>query len=264
MIYFIKFHFLPTCQPQNCLTGSGLRFFFSFSLLHCMIDVAATYNVSYILVQDTSLEGLLYAGGTFWAVQLIWFRANRRPSRFVTEDDLFHRTLNIGNLVILGTIVLHIRPVKIMSNPSEEITMFVFCLCLVLEDCLELIKCMDEYFFGVGQRVPIRASACFEMLHVVFTLLFHIPALVIAAVDFFPRSSNYTRRLAGEDVIPHHEEAPNYEDENAHSSNYGNGNEKSTTNAPIMLVLAGSWMLLISSAIGIIFLFPKNGKHKEK
>eukprot|EP00977_Amphora_coffeiformis_P021587 scaffold9519_cov183-Amphora_coffeaeformis.AAC.3 len=133
-----------------------------------------------------------------------------------------------------------------MSNPSEEISMFVFCLCLVLEDCLELVKCVDEYCFGVGQRVAIKASARFEMLHVLFTMLFHIPALIITASEFFPRSSHYSRRLAGEDVAP------------------GFEGDKKSTNVPILLVLASGWLLLTFISIGIIFLFPKNGKHKEK
>lgn len=51
-------------------------------------DVAATYNVSYILVKDPTWEGFLYAAGTFLAVQYIWSRANRRPAQFITEDDL--------------------------------------------------------------------------------------------------------------------------------------------------------------------------------
>ena len=219
--------------------------------------------MSYILIKTPGPEGLLYAGGTFWAVQLIWNRANRRPAQFVTEDDLFHRGLQICTLVLLGTIVLHIRPVKIMSNPSEEISMFVFSLCLVLEDILEMVKCLDEYFFGVGQRVAIKASARFGMVNTVFTLLSHIPALVLAALEFFPRSSDYSRRLAAEYDTPG-EEGSDYKEEDGSYSKYGDGDETSTTNVPILLILASGWMLLIFLAIRVIFFFPKNGKHKEK
>ena len=110
--------------------------------------VAATYNISYILVYDPTWEGLLYAAGTFFPVQMIWTRANHRSSRFVTEDDLFHRVLQICTLVVLATAVLHIRPVKYMSNAGGEISMFVFCLCLCLEDLLEAVKSIEEYYFG--------------------------------------------------------------------------------------------------------------------
>ena len=201
---------------------------------------------------DPTWEGLLYAAGTFFPVQMIWTRANQRSSRFVTEDDLFHRALQICTLVILATAVLHIRPVKYMSNAAGEISMFVFCLCLCLEDVLEAVKCIEEYYVGVGQKNAVQNAARITLYNVGFTLLFHVPALIVAALEFFPRSSSdYKRRLAEDD------EKALYDQE---KSGY---EEKSTTNVPILLLLIGYWVVILSLAIRVIFFFPQNGKHKE-
>lgn len=142
--------------------------------------------------------------------------------------------------------------------------MFVFCLCLVLEDCLEIVRCLDEYFFGVGQRVAIKASAGFGVMNSFFTLAFHVPAMMVAALEFFPRShSDYgsaRRQLAGED---NYDTSSTGEKDDSSYSKYGK-DEASTTNVPIQLILVGGWFLLVSLAIRVIFFFPKNGKHKEK
>ena len=233
--------------------------------------MAATYNISYILVYAPDWEGFLYAAGTFFPVQMIWARANHRSSRFVTEDDLYHRGLQICTLVVLATAVLHIRPAKYMSNASDEISMFVFCLCLCLEDLLEVVKCLEEYWYGIGQKDAVQNAALMSLYNVGYTALFHVPALIVAALRFFPRSSSSSsgyddghRVLAGEEEAKKDESSYGYEDTSAsgyESSSYGN--EKSTTHVPIILVLVGYWIMTISLVIRVMYFFPQNGKHKE-
>lgn len=170
---------------------------------------------------------------------------NVRSSRFVTEDDLFHRALQICSLVILATSVLHIRPVKVMSNASQEISMFVFCLCIVLDSVLEACKSAEEYFLGVGHKVGIQNASLVQLYNTGLSLLFYIPALVVSAVEFFPRTSpsGDGRLLAGDSQ----EEKLSY----------------ATTNVPIILLLAGVWTTKIYFALRVVLCFPKNGRHKE-
>ena len=237
--------------------------------------VAATYNISYILIYAPTWEGFLYAAGTFFPVQMIWTRTNVRSSRFVTEDDLFHRALQICTLVVLATAVLHIRPAKYMSNAADEISMFVFCLCVVLEDLLEALKCMEEYWFGIGQKVAVQNAALISLWNVGFALLFHIPALIVAALEFFPRSSSSGygddhRFLAGGEEESssngYNDTSSGYEDSGAYDNEKSAGYgvyEKSTTHVPIILLLLGYWVMIISMGIRVIYFFPQNGKHKE-
>jgi hypothetical protein len=214
--------------------------------------VAATYNISYQLVNDPTLEGLLYAAGTFFPIQSIWTRASVRSSRFVTEDDLFHRALQIFTLLILATAVLHIRPLKIMSQPSKEISMFVFSLCLVLDLILEAIRTAETYFFGVGQKQPVKNSAVQNLYSVGILFCFYGPALVLAALEFFPRSGDEYRRLA--------EDSSSDED----AASFEADTEKASANhIPIILLLVGYWFSHIFFGLRVIYCFPKNGRHKE-
>ena len=212
--------------------------------------VAATYNISYILVKDPTWEGLLYAAGTFFAVQMIWTRTTARSSRFVTEDDLYHRILKVATLVVLATSVLHIRSVDVMSRASTEISIFVFSLSLVLEDLLEGLKCLEEYVVGIGQKVAVQNAARISLYNVAFSSVFHIAAMTVAALEFFPRSDS-SRRLAeaGEENL-YKEDAYDYVD-------------KTTTHLPIILILLGYWAQNVALGLRVIFFFPKNGKHKE-
>ena len=196
---------------------------------------------------------------------MIWTRANHRSSRFVTEDDLFHRVLQICTLVVLATAVLHIRPVKYMSNAGGEISMFVFCLCLCLEDLLEAVKSIEEYYFGIGQRDAVQNASRMSLYNVAFALMFHVPAVILAAMEFFPRSSlGYARRLAATEETSGYEDSSGYGDNDVYGdSKAGYGYKKSTTHVPIALILIGYWVMQISLAIRVIYFFPQNGKHKE-
>ena len=102
--------------------------------------MAATYNVSYILVDTVSAMGLLYAAGTFLPVVGLWQSKVMFDARFVHEDDLYHSFYEILVLVILATAVLHIRSVEFLSHPSEHISMFIFSIALVLERVQMLLR----------------------------------------------------------------------------------------------------------------------------
>jgi hypothetical protein len=90
--------------------------------------VAAAYNLGTVLAADPTLTGLLYTAGLFLPIQTLWSFKLVHDSRFYHHDDLFHRCYEIALLLALATAVLHIKPVAILSHPTQSLDMFVYCM----------------------------------------------------------------------------------------------------------------------------------------
>lgn len=197
--------------------------------------VAANYNVSYIIVDSPTKEGILYAAGTFLPVMGMWNQKTMYDGRYVTDDDVFHRLMNIVMLVVLGVAVSHIRPVKTLSDASGESSIFVFTLMLVIDRLFALTLYMEVYFRGVGQKQLKAASVRDACLHSA-SLPFYVAAMVVAAIEHVGETKS---------------------DYDAEYSSDG------TTNVPILLCLFGYVGGVVIYGINIIFCFPTGGRHKE-
>lgn len=218
--------------------------------------VAATYNVSNILVYDATLLGLLYAAGTFFPILNIWVEQTTFSSRYAEENDVFHGISRILLLLTLATTVLNIRPVDMMSQPSTEICMFVFSLCLCLERCLMLFRQVELYFCGVGQTKVIQSEARKVISRVLFLLAFYIAAMIVAATQFFPRNKSdyyesHHRLLAGDAAADEHKDEYYY------------GEAAEGNHTPIILCLVGIAAYSLVMIILVIFCFPSGGRHKQ-
>jgi hypothetical protein len=212
--------------------------------------VAATYNVSYILVDSPSKEGLLYAAGTFLPIMSVWTTKVFYDSRYVTEDDIFHRCVNVYLLVLLAVAVLHIRPVKVLSDAAGEISMFVFSLVLVLERLLVVVAMLEVHFFGVGQKARKPASLR-DIRGQCASLPFYVAALTVSAIEYFGSGVGGRRLAAAE------------EDAYESSGNESSYSAKETTDVPIWLCLAGFIATMASLIVQVIICFPSGGKHKD-
>ena len=107
--------------------------------------VAAAHNLARILEIDPSLEGLLYFTCCYFPVFMVWSEKVAYSSRFAPDDNFFHRGLEIFHLCVLGTIVQHIRSVKIMSHPSVYPDTMIFTFAIFLDCATELWKQADLY-----------------------------------------------------------------------------------------------------------------------
>jgi len=207
--------------------------------------VAATYNLSYILVDQPSKEGLLYAAGTFLPIMGMWIEKMYYDARFVNEDDLYHRCYQIAQLVILATAVLHIRPVYIMQDSSKYISMFVFTLCLVLDKLFVFIRYIEIYFYGVGQSTVLKMVAKRDIRNHCLSAAFYIAAMIVAAIEYYRTDDSY-RRLAEEET-----------------TTSTNETTSEGTNVPIFLCLFGYVGAQLLLTLNVVFCFPSGGRHKE-
>lgn len=238
---------------QNCFVSASIVYIIISDLFFDLFYVAATYNVSNIVVVNPDRYGLLYAAGAFFPVMSIWSTKTFYDARYVTESDLCHRLLNVVLLTILAVAVLDIRPVAILSDPANESSMFVFALMLVMERILVLVLYLELYFRGVGQKA-IKAATKREIFFANICLPFYLAAAVISAVEYYGDGGKGDRLLA--DASAEKETASTYD------SSYGSSSGE-TTHVPIVLCLAGFVTGLVAFGLNVIFCFPGGGLHKE-
>jgi hypothetical protein len=234
--------------------------------------VAATYNVSFILVDQVSGTGLLYAMGTFLPVMGLWMDKMYFDSRFAYEDDLFHRLFEICILVVLATAVLHIRSVDVMSHPETNISMFVFCLSLVLNRVFILARSGEIYFFGLGQTKILKTVAVRDMRRAAISSSLYLAAAIVAGVEYYGKQgqngndnnsnnnnnstydSGSERRGLADAAVVEDEIYAGYQA----STSFG------VNHIPISLCLAGILSERVALAISIVFFAPGGGRHKER
>jgi hypothetical protein len=106
--------------------------------------VAAACNLGNVLAAEPTPTGLLYTAGLFFPIQNLWGYKLFYDSRFYVLDDVWHRGYEITMLTALATVVLHIKPVAVLSHPTQTMDMFVYCVGLCV-----------AYFLALGRLVEI-------------------------------------------------------------------------------------------------------------
>jgi len=228
--------------------------------------VAATYQVTHILGEDPSLLGILFAAGTFLPVMGIWLEKMWYDARYVHDDDVVHRILELALLVILATAVLHIRSVSILSDPSGQVSMFAFALALVLEKVVSALRYAEVYFFGVGHQEGIRGSVRLMILSRFSMVACYVAAAAIAGIAYFGSSSD---EEAATSVV--HRMVADAAATSVPSSEYDSGGTTiakaaghSTTYVPIWLCFVGYLTAVVAMTVQIQCFFPKDGRHKDR
>ena len=218
--------------------------------------MAATYNVSNLVVLRPDRWGLLYAAGTFWSIVNMWTAKTYYDSRYVTESDVYHRCISIVPLVILALAVFNVRPVEVLSDPAHEPSIFVFCLMLVLDRVMWMIQTAELYFFGIGQKA-LKETSKRELLFSNICLPFYLAATIVAAREYWgdaPNADDSTHRILAESS------AKGDAVYDASASSY---TDDTMNNLPVLLCLAGFVSGLLTYGFNVIFCFPGDGTHKD-
>lgn len=190
-------------------------------------------------------------------------------SRVVIHDDVYHRMYEFGVLIVLGTAVLHIRPVEILSDPKSNRDAFGLSLALAISGILGWGRTIELYFNGVGQPA-IKNTAKRDIMWSMPTTLLYIAAAFVAGFEYFGnQESTATSSYSMSDDHGYEADLGNLTVDEGHrrsrvlaaieeSSSY----ETYENNLPIYLLLAGSLWYMVSMAVMVLVL-PGGGKHKE-
>lgn len=204
--------------------------------------VAASYNCSYILVDEPSALGFLYFVSTFVAVMNLWKTKTFYDACFVFEDDLYHRVLEVAFLGALAAVIVNTRTVKLLSYPSEYVDMFAFCLSLCVAYLIGLLRQIEVGLTGVGQTEVLKQVSKRNSVDASISLVFQVVATILAGLDFYGKSEDGSKyRLLGEE-----------------SSSYGSANH-----LPIIFTLLGPILYEVRLSSRAICFFPSDGSHKE-
>jgi hypothetical protein len=139
---------------------------------------------------------------------------------------------------------LHIRPVDILSNPTDHVESFALCLSLCVANVFSALRYLEMLLVGyVGQPAMLH-SARRDTGHKMLSIIFLWAASIYTGLKYFgtDHSEDYAatddhRMLAGDD---------------------GGSYEKvETTNIPIYLILAGSASVFVIVSC-MMFTLPKD------
>jgi hypothetical protein len=181
----------------------------------------------------------------------VWNDKCYYDARFVVGDDLYHRLAEIAGLAAVASAVVHIRSVDILSNPSEHVAMFGYCLSMAIVELMVVMRFAEVYYFGIGERSTLQHLALREGLALFVGGLLYLSGAIVAGLEFFGKDDSgvkdHLRGLA--------EAAAEYS-----SSESG---EAASTNIPVLLCLASMLMRLTVQTIRTVVLFPNDGSHKK-
>ena len=190
--------------------------------------VGAAYNLGNLLRNERTWRGILYFSALFLNVSSIWFDKLVYDARFNVGNDLFHRVVEVAQLAVLATAVVHINSVAEMSDTKENPDMFVFCLCNLLHEVYHVVRELECYF--MVKTPEVKPSTKREVFRHFFSTLLLLAATVISATDFY-----------GDQDDDHYDDHDHMLRMMAEEKYDDTGDDAYENDAPVYLVLA-SWV----------------------
>ena len=212
-------------------------------------------------------------------------------SRYYTLDDTFHRGWELCILVALATAVLHIRPVNILSNPSDNVDMMVFCISVGIAHLLSIGRAVEVYYNVIGEKAA-KSGAIRELIWFATPICFYSASAILAGLKFYNGGSSDEYYGSDSSSYGYGGEDNGYEngsDYNETSSYYNNstyGGKNSTDNGhddhrflagassssygsaeeydlPVLLCLLGALSVVAAGILMVTVFLPGDGRHKE-
>lgn len=176
-------------------------------------------------------------------------------ARFVVSDDLFHRLLEILRVVILASVVVHIRPVSELSSSSSTANMFALSLSIALAWIFCAGNLLELYWMGQGQQAVIRAFTSQGLRILVVGLGLCVAATIVSGKDYFSSDSSSSSGYGGGRGLAAAEESISaYDDKITTITN---------SDMPIWLLLWAPVLDYCIQFVKVVFLFPNDGSHKK-
>lgn len=127
--------------------------------------------------------GILYFSSCYLAILNVWMAKVGYDARYAPDDNLFHRGFELVHILVLGTIIQHVRPVEEMSNTRGDSTTAVFAFSLTAEAFLGVYRYYDVFQNGIGGPESKR-QALFDMRQRGLSSLLFLSAAIWATLDF--------------------------------------------------------------------------------
>ena len=133
---------------------------------------------------DQWKRGVLYFIGIFGPLYNAWESKVVYESRFAVVD-YFHRLTDIFQLLCVAIVVLHIKPIENMLDPTSS-EMFGLTLALFVDSAFTTAGRLELYFKGQGDKKAIQNHARRKLMsNFVPTSIIYFIATVIAGYYFW-------------------------------------------------------------------------------
>ncbi|KAG7349475.1 bacterial low temperature requirement A protein LtrA [Nitzschia inconspicua] len=229
--------------------------------------VAAFYNLGNVLLTNPSATGLLYFLGCFFPIMNLWHEKLWYDSRFVYGDDIYHKIFEVIVLAALATSISYISPTEKMSDPSSYVEMFGFSISITFCAFLNIVRSIECYFWGRGQRKIIEAASLRDLRWKLMLCAFYVSASITSGIAYFNnKDSSYEGSVV--EISDGNETASEEHNRIMAAIESGKANvdpcdKSGTTDVPILLLLLGYIFNELYIFVYIRFCIPKNGEHKN-
>lgn len=197
--------------------------------------VAGAYNLSHIIVDTPHARALMYFAGCFWAIFTMWLNEMYYQARFVVPDDNFHGLFQLSFYLVVATAILFIRPVELLSVPSEHVDMFAFSLSCVLANLFHMARYIEFIFFGIGEQAATVACRR-EIYSKIIPTGLYLAAAVISGVAYYQGDGD----------------------------NQGRAEEEGPTNdTPIILLCCAALFDIVWGFVYLAFFLPHGERRKQ-
>jgi hypothetical protein len=171
-------------------------------------------------------------------------------SRYSVGNDVWHHLYDIFTLIAIGTAVLHIRPVAVLSDQENSVDMFAFCTSVVAGNILAVGRLVEVMIFqkaGTPGLYPEAFNAAArDTLWLIFPSLFYVAAMIYTAVQFYGNGSDESSAYGDSRALAEAKETAYEEDDIA-----------------IWLCVAGAVASMAWIGSVIVFWLPTDGSHKK-
>ena len=145
----------------------------------------SAYNLGNLIREEPTSRGLFYFCACFFPLQSLWQYKMYWDSRFyIPSRDMYHEFFELCTLVALGTAVLNIRPVSLLSNPEENIDLFLFCLSISIAMLLIMGRPIEVMVLIEDEPSAVIASKRDATMYAFMTVFF-AAATIFAGVKYF-------------------------------------------------------------------------------
>lgn len=103
-------------------------------------------------------------------------------SRFYTLNDVWHNLYNVLTLLSLGSAVLHIRPVALLSDPEHNNDVFIFCASICAGMLLIIGRSVEVIFFG--KEAAVRTSKREVCMYGIMTVIY-LAATIYSGIAYY-------------------------------------------------------------------------------
>jgi len=190
------------------------------TLFFDLFYVAAAYNLGNLLIsvlnttgggdeqQQQLGRGLIYVIGIFGGIYNIFLRIMMYESQFSVPVDYSHRTVEVLRVFLLSIVVLHIKSLTGLRDPSHSIDAFAVTTSMFLETMVHVLLQLELYWVGEGDTLAIKNQTKRQLVTMLLPLsFFYFCGSILSGYLYYSNKHNQHNNTNNNHVDDEHHSA---------------------------------------------------------